>query len=110
MNRINMSRTIVAFAFLLGLSVFNASCEPAPSRSTETAQQSLSKRETADASAEALRVAIVQRIIQRTKAQHDRAVAAGEKASPELNILVISGGGDWGAFGAGCRVISSCGS
>lgn len=37
----------------------------------------------------------------RTKAEYDRYLAGERSGPPEIHILVISGGGDWGAFGAG---------
>ena len=41
------------------------------------------------------------RLLARTKAAHDRYTAGEMKEAPQLNSLIISGGGDWGAFGAG---------
>src|SRR5207244_207960 len=41
------------------------------------------------------------RLIERTKAEYDRYTAVGRKEPPVIDILIISGGGDWGAFGAG---------
>jgi predicted acylesterase/phospholipase RssA len=44
---------------------------------------------------------LMDRLLRRAKAEHD-AHAAGRRAQPpSMDILVISGGGDWGAFGAG---------
>jgi len=40
-------------------------------------------------------------LLERTKAQYD-AYAAGQRPQPPvIDLLIISGGGDWGAFGAG---------
>jgi hypothetical protein len=41
------------------------------------------------------------RLLERIKAEHDRHTAGAQKEPPVLDILVVSGGGDWGAFGAG---------
>jgi patatin-like phospholipase len=41
------------------------------------------------------------RIIHRAKDQYDQYKAGKRAAPPVIDILVISGGGDWGAFGAG---------
>lgn len=41
------------------------------------------------------------RLLERTKAKYDEYTAGDRKEPPVINILVISGGGDWGAFGAG---------
>jgi hypothetical protein len=43
---------------------------------------------------------ILDRLLERTKAEYDRRAAAGQ-TPPVIDILIISGGGDWGAFGAG---------
>jgi len=43
---------------------------------------------------------IIVRLLQRTKAEYDRRAAAGQPP-PVIDILIVSGGGDWGAFGAG---------
>ena len=39
--------------------------------------------------------------LERAKAEYDRYTAGGRKEPPVIDILIISGGGDWGAFGAG---------
>ena len=39
--------------------------------------------------------------LERTKVKYDQYVAGETKAPPVFNALIISGGGDWGAFGAG---------
>jgi hypothetical protein len=41
------------------------------------------------------------RLVERTKAEYDRYITGERTAPPVIDILVISGGGDWGAFGAG---------
>ena len=41
------------------------------------------------------------RLVKRIKAKYDHYAADGRKEPPAVDILVISGGGDWGAFGAG---------
>jgi Patatin-like phospholipase len=41
------------------------------------------------------------RFLERTKAEYDRYAAGARKERPVINILIISGGGDWGGFGAG---------
>jgi hypothetical protein len=41
------------------------------------------------------------RVVERTKVEYGRYTAGGRKAPPLIDILVISAGGDWGAFGAG---------
>ncbi len=41
------------------------------------------------------------RLVKHIKAKYDHYVAEGRKEPPAVDILIISGGGDWGAFGAG---------
>jgi hypothetical protein len=41
------------------------------------------------------------RLVERIKAEHDEYDAGKLEEPPVIDILVISGGGDWGAFGAG---------
>jgi len=43
---------------------------------------------------------IFARMLERIKAEYDRRAKAGQPP-PVVDILIISGGGDWGAFGAG---------
>ena len=58
------------------------------------------RRTTADELSEAGRE-LFGRLVKRIKAKYDRYAADGRKEPPAVDILVISGGGDWGAFGAG---------
>ena len=46
----------------------------------------------------------IEKLTARLEAQVAANKAAGSSAPPELNLLAISGGGDWGAFGAGFLV------
>ena len=60
----------------------------------------LRRRSTADELSEAARE-LFGRLVERIKAQYDQDAASGRKEPPAVDILIISGGGDWGAFGAG---------
>ena len=66
------------------------------------AQQDLLKlrREEAEQHTTARRRVLV-RLLQRTKAEYDRYTTGAQKEPPVLDFLIVSGGGDWGAFGAG---------
>ena len=44
---------------------------------------------------------VLARLLERTKAEYDRYTAGARKEPPALDVLIVSGGGDWGAFGAG---------
>ncbi len=44
---------------------------------------------------------VLVRLLERIKAEYDRYTAGAQKEPPALDVLIVSGGGDWGAFGAG---------
>ena len=70
-------------------------------RSSQVAPEDLlRRRSTADEQSEAARE-LLGRLVQRIKSRYDQEAASGRKEPPAVDILVISGGGDWGAFGAG---------
>jgi hypothetical protein len=71
------------------------------SRPAKTQEALLQSRADADQQARAMATTLVQRLIDRTKAQYDDYMAGRRPDPPVVDILVISGGGDWGAFGAG---------
>jgi hypothetical protein len=75
-------------------------CGPAMTRQPVTQQELLKLRATADEESTAAGRKVLARLLERTKAEYDRSVAEG-KQRPVIDILIISGGGDWGAFGAG---------
>ena len=60
----------------------------------------LRRRSTADELSEAARE-LLGHLVERIKSRYDQDAASGRKEPPAVDILVISGGGDWGAFGAG---------
>jgi hypothetical protein len=47
---------------------------------------------------------VLGRMVTRVKAQYDAYQAGRLAPPPVIDILVVSGGGDWGAFGAGFLV------
>jgi hypothetical protein len=61
----------------------------------------ISARQAAEKQAEAFRREVLLHLLTRTKAEYDAYVAGRAPAPPVVDFLVISGGGDWGAFGAG---------
>jgi hypothetical protein len=65
-----------------------------------SAENLLKRRSTADEQSEAARE-LLGRLVKRINAKYDQYAADGRKEPPAVDILVISGGGDWGAFGAG---------
>jgi len=75
-------------------------CGPAMTRPEVDRQKLLKLRNASDAEFVASGERIVVRLLQRTKTEYDRRAAAGQPP-PVIDILIVSGGGDWGAFGAG---------
>src|SRR5262245_7788326 len=75
-------------------------CGPAMTRPEVDRQKLLKLRSASDAEFTATGERIIMRLLQRTKSEYDRRAAAGQPP-PVIDILIVSGGGDWGAFGAG---------
>src|SRR6266404_5370810 len=90
-----MAVSVFAVGLLLG------GCGPAMTRPPVTQQDLLKARTTADEESVAVGRKLLGRLIERTKADYDRYPAGRRKEPPVIDILIISGGGDWGAFGAG---------
>ena len=109
--------TIFFFDLVLGTPVFHrlfslmlvltgaaclmlAGCGSALKRPEVDRQKLLKLRSTSDERATASGERFIVRLLERTKAEYDRRAAAGQPP-PVIDILIVSGGGDWGAFGAG---------
>ena len=75
-------------------------CGPALKRPEVERQKLMELRSSADERALAGNRIILAKLLERTKAEYDKRAAAGQPA-PVIDILIVSGGGDWGAFGAG---------
>jgi hypothetical protein len=86
--------SLLAGGLLLG------GCSPAMTRPEVDRQKLLKLRSASDAELVASGERIIVRLLQRTKTEYDRRAAAGQPP-PVIDILIVSGGGDWGAFGAG---------
>jgi hypothetical protein len=106
LSTISLSSTIVSrtcslmVALVLAGTLVLGGCGPAMTRPPVSQEDLVKLRTTADEESVAAGRKLLGRLIERTKAQYDRAVAEG-KQRPVIDILIISGGGDWGAFGAG---------
>ena len=90
----------------MALSVFAGTlvlggCGPALTRPAVTEQDLLKLRTRGDEQSVAASRELLRRLLERTKAEYDRYTAGSRKEPPVIDILIISGGGDWGAFGAG---------
>src|ERR1700721_1395065 len=89
---VNLLFAPLLFSSLLGGCVY----EKRPSR---TQDELLKTRAESDARSRADTQAIITRAMQRTKAQYDDFNAHRAPSPPVIDILIVSGGGDWGAFG-----------
>ncbi|HEY6364369.1 MAG TPA: patatin-like phospholipase family protein [Candidatus Binatia bacterium] len=95
------SRTLslIAASVLAGILALTG-CGPALTRSQVSQEDLVKLRTTSDEESVAAGRKVLGRLLERTKTEYDRSVAQG-KQRPVIDILIISGGGDWGAFGAG---------
>lgn len=70
-------------------------------RTPQTTEQLIAARDESDRDFDALHQEMTSALLRGAKAEHD-AYASGQSAHPPVvDMLVISGGGDWGAFAAG---------
>ena len=76
-------------------------CGPAMTRPQRERNDLVKLRTTGDEHATAAIRKLVTRLMERTKAEYDQYNTGQRKVTPVINILIVSGGGDWGAFGAG---------
>src|SRR5262249_11196434 len=74
---------------------------PAMTRPPVSQEDLMKQRTTADEQSTVTARKLLGRLLERTKAEYDRSIAEGRKERPVIDILIVSGGGDWGAFGAG---------
>ena len=73
----------------------------AGTRPPQTPEQLLQRRNAMDQRLVTDGREMFQRLLARVKGQYDEYNAGRATAPPVIDILIISGGGDWGAFGAG---------
>ena len=85
---------MLAWVFLIG-------CEEQAPRPAQSREQLLAIRGQFDQHREKVRDELIARNLERVKAEHDDFAAGRAPAEPVVDLLIISGGGDWGAFGAG---------
>jgi predicted acylesterase/phospholipase RssA len=77
-----------------------AGCASPPERPQRSPQDLAAARRADDAIRELERRGFTERFVTYIEAKAD-AAAKGSRTPPTVDVLVISGGGDWGAFGAG---------
>lgn len=89
--------TLAAIA-LTGTMLVGCATERRPDR---TMDDLVAARNASDTARAAVARQFSERLLKRAENKAASAKAAGTTAQPTLDLLVISGGGDWGAFGAG---------
>lgn len=94
-ERLGVVASLAASALLL------AACTTPMTRPQMTQQELLKARQVDDDQALAANRRIMSQLLERAKAKHDRYATGAVKTPPVIDILIVSGGGDWGAFGAG---------
>ena len=92
-------RPIAAF-FVFAL-VIAPGCSGDPKREDVPMSDLLVARKLDDARRAAEGQALLDGLLDRTRAEQSAYLKGGATTRPVIDILVISGGGDWGAFGAG---------
>ena len=90
-----MAASVFAAALVL------TGCGPAMTRAPRVRADLEKLRDTEDEQTGATNRKILSRLLERTKAEYDRYAGGQRKTPPVIDILIVSGGGDWGAFGAG---------
>jgi len=93
---LNTPRIATIVFLLLGL----GACSP-EARPERTREQLFEARAKADQANQEAAKALLARFLARAKVQYDDYAAGRRAQPPTVDLLVISGGGDWGAFGAG---------
>jgi hypothetical protein len=87
---------------MVAAAVLAAGCASVDARRDRTMEDLLSARRADDTSRALQTRELMEKLVQRAESKA-RNAAGGAKATaqPTIDVLVISGGGDWGAFGAG---------
>jgi Patatin-like phospholipase len=96
--RLVLSRLMVS---ILVTGLILAGCGPSMTRPPMTQQELLKLRTAGDEQSTAAGRELLGRLLERVKAEYDQYTAGARKTPPVIDIVIISGGGDWGAFGAG---------
>jgi hypothetical protein len=99
-----MQKTIVKttlHAVLLVAGTMLIGCASATPRADRTLQDLAAARQADDAARAEQSRQLMQQLLQRVEAKADARAKRTTTPQPTIDILVISGGGDWGAFGAG---------
>jgi hypothetical protein len=92
-------QSIIRSIAILVLAVAISACSE--TRPAQTTQQLVAERTRLNDLTDTQERALMLKAIQRIKGQYDDYTAHRRPAPPVNDVLIISGGGDWGAFGAG---------
>ena len=95
-----ISSSKAAFAVSVTLALMGA-CGPAMTRPPLGRPDLEKLRATEDEQTGMANRKILGRLLERIKTEYERYAVGQRKTPPIIDILIISGGGDWGAFGAG---------
>ena len=83
------------------LALLAAACSGGDARKRQSPQALAAARAKADLRLQQDHESAIVRNLARVKAEHDDFAAGRVAAPPVVDVLIVSGGGDWGAFGAG---------
>jgi hypothetical protein len=99
MKRINRLPSLLAAMAIAG--ALAAGCAGPPPRPDRPLAELMAVRQANDAAREKATDELVTMLVDRARAKAAAAARDPRKAPSTMDMLIISGGGDWGAFGAG---------
>jgi Patatin-like phospholipase len=76
-------------------------CSPAMTRPPVSQEELVKLRSEEDEQSVAAAGTLLSRLLEHAKVEYYQYTAGARKEPPVIDVLIISGGGDWGAFGAG---------
>src|SRR5580765_5818362 len=94
-------RSVAALTLGLCLGTLAGCAGNEATRPAQSNAQLLASRDAGDARSAQDLSAMTGQLLARVKREHNAYAAGRSQKPPVLDVLVISGGGDWGAFGAG---------
>jgi hypothetical protein len=96
-----VKRWMHLLAAMLIVSALAAGCAGPPPRPDRPLSELVAARQAIDAAREKATDELMTMFVNRARAKAFAAARDPRKAPPTMDLLIISGGGDWGAFGAG---------
>ena len=98
-RRLGRSSSVLALRLFVGVLVGCASNQPV--REVQSSEQLVAARQSFDIRAANEMRAATSQLLHRLKSEYDDFATGRTQTEPVFNMLIISGGADWGAFGAG---------